>query len=114
MAAVQANSLVAMSELWGGRRGPAVSYMDVEELQKRLTVIQTYLEHERYEILRVNEPRLDDRPNQRTIEIRLSRKGCTPVVPITVIRYRAGWLVYDIDLGAAGNPARRCLWRRTG
>ncbi len=108
MAAVQANSLVAMSELWGGRRGPAAGYMDAEELEQRLTVIQTYLEHERYEILRVNEPRLDDRQNQRTIEIRLSRKGCTPVVPITVIRYRDGWLVNQIDLEAAGNPVRRC------
>lgn len=108
MAAVQANDLVAMSKLWGGRRGPASTYMDVEELRKRLTVIQTYLVHEGYEILRANEPRLDDRPDQRIIEIRLSRKGCTPVVPITVVRYRDGWLVNRIDLEAAGSPVRRC------
>lgn len=107
--AVQSNSLVAMGELWGGTRGPAVSYMDREELEKRLTVIRSYLVHEEFEILGPsNQASLSDSPNQRTVEVRLSRAGCTPVVPFTLIRYRGGWLVWEIDLEAAGNPMRRC------
>lgn len=108
MSAVQANSLVAMGELWGGGRGPARSYMDTDDLEKRLTVIQTYMRHESYEILRPASPRIGDRADLRTIDVRLSRRGCTPVVPFTVVRYRDGWLVNQIDLEAAGNPTRRC------
>ncbi len=107
--AVQSNSLVAMGELWGSDRGPAVSYMDREELEKRLTVIRTYLTHEEFEILGpTNQAALSQSPNLRTVDVRLSRAGCTPVVPFTLVRYRAGWLVQQIDLEAAGSPMRRC------
>lgn len=107
MNAVKAQSLAGMGSLWGSNRGPANSYMAREELEQRLTVIRTYLAHEQYELL---EPQADAMPaaDRRVVQVRLTRNGCTPVVPFTMVRYGTGWLVAEIDLAAAGNPQRRC------
>lgn len=108
MAAVEENSLVAMGQLWGsGTRGPAVGYMDRQTLEQRLTVIRTYLAHEDYQILPPDASSLQPE-GQREIRVRITRMGCTPVVPFTLGRWRSGWLITNIDLGAAGNPARSC------
>jgi hypothetical protein len=106
--AVKANSLTAMSETWGSARGPARSYMDRVELDQRLTVIRTYLQHESFEILESQSVMPPGPDGRRSLQVRLARNGCTPVVPFTVVPYGGGWLVSDIDLSAAGNPQRRC------
>jgi hypothetical protein len=106
--AVKANNLPAMSEVWGSSRGPAKGYMKRDELDQRLTVIRTYLDHEQFEIL-PSQSGLPAADGRRRVQVRLTRKGCTPVVPFTVAPYRGGWLVADIDLAAAGNPQRSCL-----
>lgn len=108
LAAVQANNLGAMSDLWGAKRGPARSYMDATELEQRLTVIRSFLQHEQAELVESQAGVLPSDGSQRIVQVRLTRKGCTPVVPFTVMRYGAGWLVTNIDLAAAGNPARSC------
>lgn len=107
MEAVRGNDLETMSNLWGGSRGPAVNRMDRQELRQRLTVIQVYLDHESYEIL---PPGLGGVTIGKTREfsVRISRKGCRPSVPFTLVQYREGWLISEIDLAAAGNPARSC------
>jgi len=102
--AVRANSLTAMSELWGTERGPAVSYMERQMMEQRLTVMRTYLVHDRYELVVGN----DGMTNPRVVRVRLYRRGCSPVVPFTVVRYRTGWLVQHVDLEAVGNPQRDC------
>lgn len=105
--AVKANSLTGMAELWGTDKGPASQSMDHAELDKRLTVIRTYLVHDSFEF----QPRntMDATGTaQRVLDIRLTRKACRPVVPFTVVRWGGGWLVQNIDLSAAGNPARQC------
>jgi hypothetical protein len=43
--AVRQNDLSRMGQQWGSERGPAVSWMDPEELNKRVAVIQKYLAH---------------------------------------------------------------------
>jgi len=45
MAAVKANDLTRMGELWGTEHGPAAGSMDSDVLRRRITVIQKYLEH---------------------------------------------------------------------
>ena len=107
LAAVRTNDLETMSEFWGTNRGLAVGSMDREELVQRLTVMQRYLDHESFEIVTGNETFPAER-NQQIVQVQLTRGGCTPVVPFTLVRYRQGWLVFAIDLEAAGNPARRC------
>lgn len=106
--AVKANNLAAMSEVWGSSRGPARIYMKQSELEQRLTIIRTYLEHEEFEIL-PSQSGIPVAEGRRGVQVRLTRKGCTPVVPFTLAPYRGGWLVADIDLAAAGNPKRSCL-----
>ena len=110
--AVHANSLSRMGELWGSERGPARGYMKGDELEQRLTVIRTYLLYEKYEILeRQGTPTASG--SGRTVRVRLERNACTPVVPFTVVPYGGGWLVSNIDIAQAGNPARRCGPQKT-
>ncbi len=107
MSAVEANNLIAMAGLWGTRDGPSVEEMDLAELEMRLTVMQSYLSNDGYEVLAGSEfTRLDDRT--RAYQIRLTRAGCVHDVPFELVRVGGGWLVSAIDLTRAGNPARRC------
>ncbi len=105
--AVHANSLSTMAELWGSSRGPARGYMKRDELEQRLTIIRTYLRHDKFTILE-SQGVASKVGNERTVRVRLERNGCVPVVPFTVAPYQGGWLVSNIDLAQAGNPARRC------
>lgn len=108
MNAVRERSLTTMSELWGGERGPAATYMPADELDKRLTLIRIYLEHETFEIVGTNFARSESGRGRVKLRVRLSRQGCEPVVPFTLQRYGSGWLISDIDLAAVGNPQRSC------
>ncbi len=109
MNAVSANSTVGMGQLWGNSSGPASDYMDRATLEQRLTVIRIYLEHEDYAIVAGNLAiGTVLQPGEHAVFVRLTRNGCTPTVPFTLIPYRNGWLIRDIDLAAAGNPSRRC------
>ncbi len=107
MSAVEANNLAAMGQLWGTKRGPAIEKMDRTDLEKRLTVMQRYLTHDEYEVLAAETMgRIDDRT--RAYRIRLTRAGCVHNVPFELVRVGGGWLVSNIDLAQAGNPARAC------
>ena len=108
MNAVKANSLTAMGELWGSKDGPANRWMDRQRLEQSLTVIRIYLEHDKYDIMPPNESRVEADGKHR-VNVRIYRKGCSPVVPFTLVRAGDGWLVQDVDLVAAGNPAVPCL-----
>jgi len=106
--AVKANSIAAMGELWGSKDGPASHWMERTKLEQSLTVIRIYLDHDKYEIMPPNGA-VVDLPDHHRVDVRIYRhNGCTPVVPMTVIRAGSGWLVWDIDLVAAGNPAIGC------
>ena len=106
LAAVKANDLERLGHLWGTSKGPAAGRMPRDRLEKSLTVIRIYLQHESYAMEPGSSPA--DSPNERVVRVRITRNGCTPTVPFTVVRWRSGWLVRAIDLEAAGNPALRC------
>ena len=107
LAAVKANDLKRMGELWGTERGPAAQSMNPRELTQRITVIQKYLDHSGYRI--IEGPLLvTGRDELRTYRVELQRANCNQVQPIDVIRTRAGgWLVYDVHLESA-SPTERC------
>ena len=108
MAAVATNDLTAMSRLWGSERGRAARRMESTELEQRLQVIQIYLRHETFEI-RASGPRPGVAPDrEQRFNVQMLRNGCTLDVPFTLRPHDDGWLVYDIDLEAAGNPTARC------
>lgn len=106
LAASKANDIERMGQLWGTSKGPAVGRMPRDRMEKSLTVIRIYLEHESYAIEPGSSPA--DAADERVVRVRITRKGCNPVVPFTVVRWRTGWLVRAIDLEAAGNPAIPC------
>lgn len=113
LAAVKANDLKRMGELWGTERGPASQSMNPEELRRRITVIQKYLDHTGYRV--IEGPLLvAGRDELRTYRVELQRANCNQVLPIDVVRTRSGgWLVYDVHLEAA-TPNSRCQPAGTG
>jgi hypothetical protein len=113
LAAVKADDLTRMGNLWGTERGPASQSMNGDVLRQRLTVIQKYLDHTGYRIIEgpLLVPGHDD---LRTFRVELQRSGCNQVMPIDVVRTRSGgWLVYDVHLETA-NPTSRCQPAGTG
>jgi hypothetical protein len=108
LAAVKANDLKRMGELWGTERGPAAESMNPDVLRQRVTVIQKYLDHTGYRVIEgpLLVPGHDDR---RTYRVELQRTNCNQVLPIDVIKTKSGgWLVYDVHLESAGSPSGRC------
>ena len=107
-AAVKANDLKRMGELWGTERGPAAASMEGNVLRQRLTVIQKYLDHTGYRV--IEGPLLVPGHDElRTYRVELQRTSCNQVMPIDLIRtHSGGWLVYDVHLEAAGSPTGRC------
>jgi hypothetical protein len=108
MTAVRDSNLPVMARLWGGSRGPAAEYMAREELRKRLTVIQVYLQHDAYEIQPSGGLSLTGGGGRQGVTVRLLRSGCVATVPFTLIPWSDTWLVNDIDISAIGNPVRTC------
>ncbi|HYT05532.1 MAG TPA: hypothetical protein VEM13_11710 [Gemmatimonadales bacterium] len=109
MAAVKANDLDRMGNLWGSERGPASSWMKAENLRSRLTVFQIYMNHVGYRVLEGPTPVPGQEKLQR-FRVELQRSNsCTVVFPIDLVRARSGaWLVNAVDLASLPNPARSC------
>jgi len=109
MSAVKTNDLKRMSALWGTERGPAADWMKAEAMNQRLAVIQKYLNHAGYRVVEGPLP-VPAQDNQRSFRVELQRSnGCNVVLPIDLIRARSGsWLVLDVHLDVAGNPAAGC------
>jgi hypothetical protein len=109
LAAVQEGDLARMGQLWGGSSGLTTDRIDATEAEQRLTVMSIYLEHEEYTIVSgAGNPTVLLEPGERLVQVRLTRRGCQPVVPFTLAPYQGGWLIRNIKLEDAGNPARVC------
>jgi hypothetical protein len=107
LAAVKANDLRAMGDVWGSSRGPANAWMEADLREKSLTVIRATLVFEAYAIDPAG-TRMGNSGQERVVRVQLRRNNCQPTVPFTTLRVGDGWLVSDIDLAAAGNPRRPC------
>ncbi len=108
LAAANRNDLGTMGTLWGNKRGPASTYMDQDELRKRLTVIATYLRHDRYELGEPGALTVSGDEDRRGVAARMTRAGCRAVVPFTLVPWSGRWLIEEIDLAPIGNPSRAC------
>ncbi len=112
LSAVRDNDVERMASMWGNSRGLAADQMDSDELERRLTVTRIYLAHEEYAIVdRPTDAIVNAGSNEQVVWVRLTRRGCTPIVPFTLTRFGDQWLIRNIDLEAAGNPERRCAGR---
>jgi hypothetical protein len=106
MKAVADSNLPAMASLWGNARGAAGATHQPVDYERRIAVMQAYLTHDDYRIV-------SDHPDgseaRHAVQVQLRRQACTYDVPFTVIQLSdQRWLVNQIDLTAAGNPAKPC------
>jgi hypothetical protein len=108
MQAVADSNLTRMANLWGTAAGPAAKTNQPSDWQKRITVMQAYLQNESHRIV-------GDTPegvsgNRHAVQVEIRRELCTWVVPFAAIKLGDGtWIVNQVDLTAAGNPGRPCV-----
>ena len=109
MDAVQRKDLAEMGRLWGSAQGAAAGRMQGQELQQRLEVIQIYLNHQSYRVLGPA-PVTPGKAVRRAYQIELTRPNrCKASFPIELVQTgTGGWLVQNVNLDQAGNPARPC------
>ena len=105
--AVDDSNFAAMSQHWGTSRGSAHATGEPSDYQKRMVVIQSYLNGSKYRVLS-NDP-VANVNNQRVLQVEMSRHGCVNMVPITMVRTGNNeWLVNQLDLEKVGSPTRGC------
>lgn len=106
--AVRQNDLSRMGQLWGSERGPAAGWMDSEELNKRVAVIQKYLAHGGYRVVEGPMP-IPGESRRMAFRVELRRDDCLHVQAIDVVRVDGGgWVVQDVHLGEARSPVQAC------
>ncbi len=108
MSAVKSDDLAVMSRLWGTKDGPAAFDMDPVVAEQRLRLMQIYLRHDAYVIQVADGAFLSRDSDGARFQIRITRRNCNPVVPFALVQFRGAWLIENIDLAQAGNPARAC------
>ena len=105
MQAVADSNLAKMASLWGTANGPASKTGQPQDYQKRIVIMQAYLRNEGFRLT----SDVPQTPVRRELQVQIRRQTCTWSVPFVAIKTRDGsWLVNQVDLAAAGNPARPC------
>ena len=106
MQAVADSNLVKMATLWGTASGPASKTNQPPDWQRRIAIMQAYLRNDSFRITS-DEPETD--VNRRVLLVEIKRSSCTWTVPFTAVKTgNDSWIVTQMDLAAAGNPARPC------
>lgn len=106
MRAAADSNMSRMAQLWGSSKGP-VSQVPVANLEKRLVVLQAYLKGDSTRI--VTDMPVQGDENHRHLTVALYRGTCVKQIPFTTVRTKdGGWIVEEVNVAAAGNPARPC------
>lgn len=107
MKAVADSNLAKMATLWGTASGPAAKTNQPPDWQRRVAIIQAYLRSQSFRLIG-DTPTSDQ--SRRDVQVEIKRQACTWTVPFVAIRLGDGsWIVNQVDLTAAGNPARPCM-----
>jgi hypothetical protein len=107
MRAVADSNTNKMASLWGTASGPASRTRQPPDWERRIVIMQAYLRNDSFRIVS-DVPDPDE--NRRSQQVEIKRMTCTWTVPFVSIKARDGaWLVTQVDLTAAGNPARPCV-----
>lgn len=105
MQAVADSNLAQMASLWGTAAGPAAKTRQPPDYERRIVVMQSYLRNESHRLL----PSTPSGGGRDEIQVEIRRELCTWIVPFTVVRLGDNtWVVNQMDLTKAGNPARPC------
>lgn len=107
MQAVADSNVEKMASLWGNANGPASKTNQPQDWQRRVAIMQAYLRNQSFRI-KSDEQEAD--VNRRLLQVEIKRDTCSWTVPFVAVKSRDGtWLVTQVDLAAAGNPARPCM-----
>ena len=107
MQAVADSNLDKMASLWGTANGPASKTNVPPDWRRRIAVMQAYLRNRTFRVTS-DQPQANE--NRRAVQVELKRDTCTWSVPFVAVKTSNGtWLVTQVDLAAAGNPARPCV-----
>ena len=105
MQAVADSNLAKMATLWGTSRGPASQTHQPTDYERRIAIMRAYLRNESFRVT-ADMPEGDSR---RALQVEIRRQACTWSVPFVAVKTGDGsWVVNQVDLAAAGNPARPC------
>jgi hypothetical protein len=104
--AVADSNLTQMANFWGTAAGPAGRTRQPPDYERRIAIMQAYLRNESHRIV-------SDTPEaggtRHALQVEIRRQLCAWTVPFTAIKLGDGnWIVSQVDLTAAGNPARGC------
>jgi hypothetical protein len=106
MQAVADSNVDKMASLWGTANGPASRTRQPADWQRRVAIMQAYLRNQSF---RITSDVPEASENRRALQVEIKRDACTWTVPFVAVKAREGsWLVTQVDLAAAGNPARPC------
>lgn len=107
MEAVADSNVEKMASLWGTANGPASKTNQPPDWQRRVAIMQAYLRHQSF---RITSDVPETGQNRRALQVEIKRDACTWTVPFIAVKAREEtWLVTQVDLAAAGNPARPCI-----
>ena len=106
MQAVADSNLAKMASLWGTTSGPASKTRQPPDYQRRIAIMRAYLRSDSFRVT----SDVAETENRRALQVEIKRRTCTWGVPFIAIKTNDGsWLVNQVDLTAAGNPARPCV-----
>ena len=106
MQAVADSNVEKMASLWGTANGPASQTRQPPDYERRVAIMQAYLRNDSFRVT----SDVEETATRRALQVELKRQTCTWSVPfVSVKANNGGWLVNQVDLTAAGNPARPCL-----
>ena len=106
MQAVADSNLAQMAALWGTTAGPAAKTRQPSDYERRVAIMHAYLRNESHRVV-TDSP--DAAGSRHTLQVEIRRQLCSWVVPFTAVKLGDGtWIVTQVDLTAAGNPAKPC------
>jgi hypothetical protein len=109
MQAVADSNVEKMASLWGTANGPASQTRQPPDYERRVAIMQAYLRNDSFRVT----SDVEETATRRALQVELKRQTCTWSVPfVSVKANNGGWLVNQVDLTTAGNPARPCLQGR--
>ena len=105
MQAVADSNVSKMAGLWGTTNGPAAKTQQPADWERRVAIMQAYLKSDSYRLT----SDVGETEARRVLQVQLTRQTCTWNVPFVAVKTGDGsWLVNQVDLTQAGNPARPC------
>jgi hypothetical protein len=105
MQAVADSNISKMASLWGTTNGPAIRTNQPADWERRVAIMQAYLKNDSFRVT----SDVGEGQARRALQVEIRRKTCTWSVPFIVVKLGEGsWLVNQVDLTQAGNPARPC------